>query len=438
MSIPSPSHVPDIADLREEIALLFRAIDPARPPRIGIEMEWIPLRSDSGRPVPLGTGTDGLVSVLRAIAANAAWKERCTEDGMTSFHLPSGGAVSFEPGGQVEYSSPPFTGTLPLLDDLRSTARLLAEAAAHRGITLVECGIDPVNPVERAMLQIETVRYRRMARHFDRLGPAGRRMMRQTAALHVNLDFGPEPFLQWKVANALAPFLVAMFANSARYGGGASGFRNFRAQQWRELDPASHSSVGEDAVEGYLDYVLRAPALLMGGEEDAPRPFAEWVGRVSMDDWRRHLTMLFPEVRPRRYLEIRSCDALPCRWLAAPIVFLAGILCEREALTEVAELLRPPTFHAMEKAGRTGLGDPSLRAFAMDLFDIALAGAARLGDAIVDPAARSEAAEFRHHFTARGRDPAHECDGPRTTTMSSCPDGSDALPAVPVLLRRTC
>jgi glutamate--cysteine ligase len=38
-----------------------------------------------------------------------------------------------------------------------------------------------------------------------------------------------------------------------------------------------------------------------------------------------HLTTLFPEVRPRGYFEVRSCDALPPEWYAAPLAFIAGL-----------------------------------------------------------------------------------------------------------------
>ena len=43
-----------------------------------------------------------------------------------------------------------------------------------------------------------------------------------------------------------------------------------------------------------------------------------------------HLTTLFPEVRLRGFLEIRSVDALPERWRAVPVVLLAAIIVHAE------------------------------------------------------------------------------------------------------------
>jgi glutamate--cysteine ligase len=403
---------PGSDDLREEVRGRFFPREAGAPVRVGVEAEWIPLLSGSGHPAPLhDPAGPSLLSMLHGCSERAGWTERVSDAAVVSFHAPTGGKVSFEPGGQVEYSSPPFAGTAPLLADLHHVAGLLARAAEREGIHLLAVGIDPVNPVERAELLIANDRYRRMARHFDGYGPAGRRMMRQTAAFHVNVDFGPDPRLQWRVANALVPLLIAIFANSARYAGRATGFRSFRAQQWRELMPgvppdAPTREGSADPVKTFYRAALGAPALLLGPEDAAPLPFERWVGSADLDAWRRHLTTLFPEVRPRGYMEIRSCDALPPRWHAAPVVFLLGLLCDPGTLAEAALRLPPAGFEELEAAGRYGLHDPARLALARDLFDLALEGARRLGEDVVDGAAIRSAEEFRDRFTAKGRDPA--------------------------------
>ena len=83
-----------------------------------------------------------------------------------------------------------------------------------------------------------TKRYERMADYLGRRGPAGARMMRQTASFQVALDLDDEPWLRWRVLNAAAPYVVAIFANSPVYAGVETGCASTRAQVWRALDPA--------------------------------------------------------------------------------------------------------------------------------------------------------------------------------------------------------
>src|ERR687890_763464 len=109
-----------------------------------------------------------------------------------------------------------------------STAHLPA-AAAGEGIDLLATGIDPFNSIEQAPLLVTAKRYQLMAEYFATLGPAGARMMRQTASFQINLDFDEEPWFRWRVLNALAPYVTAIFANSPIYGGTPTGYQSTRA-----------------------------------------------------------------------------------------------------------------------------------------------------------------------------------------------------------------
>ena len=69
-------------------------------------------------------------------------------EGDALVHLPCGGAFTFEPGGQIEYSSPPCSTPSELLDLLRRSILPLRAASEDEGITLLTTGIDPANPIE--------------------------------------------------------------------------------------------------------------------------------------------------------------------------------------------------------------------------------------------------------------------------------------------------
>lgn len=382
------------------------ALPARRPLRVGVELEVIPVHAATRAPVPpCLPDADPTRPWLDGLARERGWEPQVTPDGAPAYRLKGGGSVSYEPGGQIEYSSPPFASVDRLLADVEEVVGLLVGEGARHDVRLLARGVDPWNPPESAPLRLDGERYARMAAHLGRRGPAGHCMMCQTAAVHVNVDPG-EP-RAWRVANAMAPVLVATFANSRLYHGAATGFRSWRAEQWRRLDPARTGVIAPSArpVATYLEFALDAPAFLQGEPGREARPFREWLGTASLPDFERHLTTLFPEVRPRGYLELRGFDALPVRWLAAAVVLAVGVLQDATALAEAEALLPPTTGEALATAGRLGLSEPVVARTARDLFAVALEGARRLGGTVVGAAAFEAAERYFLEFTARGRDP---------------------------------
>ncbi len=383
------------------------------PRRLGAEVELIPVESATGR--RCGIDAEGITSTLpflRRFGGRQGWRESSNPKGTPCFSLPSGGTLTFEPGGQLEYSSPPCRSASTLLALLRSVVLPLRAAASGEGIDLLAVGIDPLNPAERAPLLLRAKRYQRMAEYLARLGPAGAQMMRQTAAFQVNVDFDDEPWLRWRVLNAATPYVVAIFANSPIYAGEPTGQQSERAQVWRRVDPMRTGlPYDQDApVRAYLDFALAAPAILFPTLDGEHRPFSEWLALTNptIEEWRDHLSTLFPEVRPRGHLELRSADAIAPEWYAAPLALTAGMLYDSRALRAAADLLGPPDLGLLERAGRDGLHDPQIAGIAADLFQLALSGCAGLGPGYFHPADLEQARAFFDRYTRCGRAPADD------------------------------
>jgi glutamate--cysteine ligase len=374
------------------------------------------LRADNRRPCAItGPGLNSL-DFLRHYGGALGWRHEMSPKGTPRFRLPGQGTISYEPGGQLEFSTRPHATVSRALADLRRVIPALIAAAETHGITLLQLGMDPYNAVENVPLQLTAERYTRMARYFDTIGPAGARMMRQTAALHVNLDFGGENMLRWRVLNAAAPYLTAMFANSSRYAGQPTGRRSNRALAWRELDLTRTGilTAGPVAEDEYLNFALEAPAMLLSAETPAGTSFIQhWAtGDVTLDQWHDHLSTMFPDIRPRGYLEVRCIDALPVRWYAAPLVLLAGLLYDHESLLAADDLLGSPDSSLLIPAATVGLGDARLESRARELFSIGLGGAESLGEEFVAEEDRQAATEFFHQFTNQGRSPADFTSSP--------------------------
>jgi Gamma-glutamylcysteine synthetase len=353
---------------------------------VGAELELIPFERISHRPIGI---SEALLRSVRNAAREGMWIEAAAESGAPSWNLPDGGRISFEPGGQIEISSAPTASCSALIDALRTTSRALTSAAKAEDIELISTGVDPYNDISAIPLQLHSPRYEEMTRYFDARGESGVRMMRQTAALQINVEHGPRPFERWKLLNALAPYIVALFASSERYAGHSTGHASYRAHLWRTLD-VTRTGLAYDELDppgAYLDFALTAGVIRKA------RPAFE-----SLDDWHFHLSTLFPEVRPKEYFEIRSADAIAPDGVAAPLVFTVGLVYDPDAEAEALKLLGSPDETLLEVAGREGLGNQYIRNRVTELVRIALAGAGRLGTTYISVAHRTEAA---HWFVRR-------------------------------------
>ena len=377
--------------------------------RIGAEVEVLLVDATTRAPAPL----ERSLEVVRRVAARHSWTEsRSLKAAMSEFRTPHAGRITFEPGGQLEYSAPPSLALSELARDLHTTIADLSAALADDGIATASLGIDPLTPVEQTTLQLHAERYRRMDRHFNTIGKFGARMMRQTASMQICLDVGDDPYARFALLEALSPYVIAIFANSPIYGGKATGHMSYRAHAWRTLDPSRTGLILEEAdpAVAYTHFALGARTILTGSEHEAARPFGEQLaaGRCRVGDWTTHLTTLFPEVRPRSYFELRSCDALAPEWFVAPLAFIAGLVYHTPSAREALDVLGAPDPGLLAVAGRCGLADPKLASRARDLWRLAREGCVALGDAFIAGHDIEQVDEYVRRYTARGRSPAHD------------------------------
>ncbi|RFU39136.1 ergothioneine biosynthesis glutamate--cysteine ligase EgtA, partial [Actinomadura logoneensis] len=305
---------------------------------VGAETEWFVTDPDApGAPVPAAT--------VRAAVEGAG-------------PPPGGSTVTYEPGGQLELSSAPFTGLAPLHAALAADIAHVRDALAPLGLALAGHGVDPHRPPG---FQSEHPRYACMrdyyvARGYPEVGP---QMMCSTASVQVNLDIGADEAdaaRRWRLVHALGPVLVAAFANSPWRAGRRTGWASTRQAIWAELDPCRTAAVLRDAAESPADawarYALDARVMLVRAPDgrwisDPGMTFAEWLrgggpglredasglrdGGPTLADLEYHLSTLFPPVRPRGWLELRMIDALPEPYWAVPVAVATALLDDPRA-----------------------------------------------------------------------------------------------------------
>ncbi|QLQ36120.1 ergothioneine biosynthesis glutamate--cysteine ligase EgtA [Micromonospora robiginosa] len=349
------------------------------PPRLtGVELEWtLHDAADPTRPVDRE----------RLREALGRHSPVTLDPTSPADELRHGGAVTVEPGGQVEISAPPrpSVGALVLateadVDELRT----LLDAA---GLALGGTGMDPWRAPRPV---VDTPRYRAMRRVFDRRGPAGRAMMYSTAGLQVCLDAGEPDRLahRWAAAHAVGPPLLAAFATADRHAGRPTGWASARMAAWLAIDPArtrpvwSPAGADHDPVTAWTGYALAAPLLCVRGDGPDWTPpegvtFADWLAGAlprppTSDDLDYHVSTLFPPVRPRGYLELRYLDAQPGGEWTVPVAVLAALFADPSTTRDALDAAAPVAdrWHA---AARRGLAERPLATAAAALFDLALA-----------------------------------------------------------------
>ncbi|MDB4891263.1 MAG: glutamate--cysteine ligase [Gemmatimonadetes bacterium] len=359
---------------------------PAHPSlTFGAELELLAFDAHTKAIAPIFPAADTgcTIDFVREVAQRLSWHETLSDKGVPRFSSEAGGSLTFEPGGQIEYASAVHRSIDGVLRELCGIESQLREHAQSHGISLMAVGVDPFNAATDAPLQLTADRYAKMAEYFAAIGPDGARMMRQTASLQINIG-GINPIERWAVANGVAPWMVALFANSSRYAGVDTGFASFRAETWRGVDPGRTGVFrGRDALAEYTAFVLDARAFLV---DDAPCFVDLEAELVTETALATHLTTLFPEVRPRGYLELRSLDAVDDAGRRAAMALVIGIVGDATAAAEAFELVGEADESLLRRAGRCGMSDETLSSKAGDLVEIARAGCRRLGASIVSEA----------------------------------------------------
>jgi glutamate--cysteine ligase len=269
------------------------------------------------------------------------------------------------------------------------------------GIAFLGLGIQPLTPVD----DIEWVpkrRYAIMGPYMKRVGTLGQRMMKQTATVQANFDFGDEhdAMRKLRVAMGLVPLISAMFANSSVSEGRVNGYMTLRGHVWTDTDAARSGMLPfvfgrEVGFEDYAEYALDVPMYFIIRDGDyvdmTDRTFRQYFDhgygteRATLDDWALHLTTLFPEVRLKRYLEVRSADSQPPETMLALPALMKGILYESDCLDGAWDLVRRWSWEERLEvyAGSHRLGlharvrGIALAELARELLDIASAGLGR-------------------------------------------------------------
>jgi glutamate--cysteine ligase len=356
-------------ETRDELVAWFAAGE--KPPeqfRVGTEHEKFAFTLSGHAPVPY-EGTHGIRALLEGMQLLLGWEPIMEGPNIIGLYdVTGGGAITLEPGGQFELSGAPVATVHRTCSELMAHLAQVREIAAPLGIGFLGLGMTPV--WKRSDVPVMPKgRYRIMTNYMPKVGQLGLDMMYRTCTVQANLDFSSEADMvkKLRVSLALQPVATALFANSPFTEGKPNGFLSFRSEIWRDTD-ADRSGMLPWAFEpgmGYerwTEYALDVPMYFVKRGhryiDVAGRSFRDFMAgkldelpgeRASVADWANHLSTIFPEVRLKRYLEVRGADAVSWRRLPSLTAFWVGLLYDNDCLDAAWDIVKDWTAEERQK-----------------------------------------------------------------------------------------
>lgn len=391
-----------ISSVRELTDYLAAGCKPKERFRIGTEHEKFAFFKEDNSPVPY-FGDASISALLKGMQDKLGWEPIIDAGNIIGLAEPSGmGAISLEPGGQFELSGAPLENLHQTCHESNQHLATLREIAEPLGIRFLGMGGSPKWTFDETP-RMPKSRYEIMSRYMPKVGTKGLDMMYRTCTIQVNLDFSSEEDMRrkMKVSMKLQPLSTALFASSPFTDGKPNGLLSWRGDIWRDTDNQRAGllpfAMSDDfRFEQYVEWALDVPMYFVvrdGRYHDCTHitfrqcmngalkgELDDW--QANMGDWTNHLSTLFPDVRLKRFLEMRGADGGPWRRICALPAFWVGLLYDDAALDAAEKLTEAWTFedvNALRDAVPAGGLNTSIRGINLvdlsrEVLDISRAG----------------------------------------------------------------
>ena len=356
MSAPPSSRGTPITSKRQLVEYIESGNKPRDQWRIGTEHEKFVFDLKTLRSIPY-EGQNGIGAILHGLL-RFGWQP-VEENGNIIALTMDGCSITLEPGGQFELSGAPLETIHQTCSEVGKHLAQVKEIGGELGIGMLGMGFQP--KWSRADIPwMPKGRYKIMGDYMPKKGKLGLDMMLRTCTVQTNLDYSSEADMvkKLRVSMALQPVATALFADSPFTEGKPNGFLSYRSHIWTDTDPdrcGTLTWVFEDGMgfERWVDYMLDVPMYFVyrdGKYLDASGlSFRDFMnGKLPIlpgeipttSDWADHMTTAFPEVRLKKFLEMRGADGGPWERLCALPSLWVGLLYSDEALDAAWDLVK--------------------------------------------------------------------------------------------------
>ena len=345
-----------ITDKAQLSAYIASGCKPDQNWRIGTEHEKFAFNLNTLKPLTYA-GPNGIRVLLEKLT-EFGWEPVLENGQPIALTKPDHSSITLEPGGQVELSGAPLETIHQTCREVTGHIKQVKDVTDELGAGILGLGYQPKWSLDDVGWMPKG-RYKIMREYMPTRGSLGLHMMLATCTVQVNLDFRSESHMaeMFRAALALQPLATALWANSPFRDGKKNDFLSFRSHIWTDTDPdrcGVMPFVFEDnfGFESYVDYMLDMPMYFVyrDGQYIDASGLSFWdfmAGKLpalpgetpSIKDWEDHLTTAFPEVRLKKFIEMRGADGGPSKNLCALPAFWVGLLYDDQALADVTSMI---------------------------------------------------------------------------------------------------
>lgn len=232
-------------------------------------------------------------------------------------------SVTLEPAAQLEISIAPKRTIKEIENIYLEFQKKTEDFLKSRDFHLVNRGYHPFMKAEELEL-IPKKRYEYMNQYFEKTGTMGKNMMRATASVQVSLDYTDEAdFVEkYRLACILSPIFALITDNSPVFEGKKTEKRMVRTVIWKHTDPVRcgifPQTFNQDfGYRAYAEYLYEHPPILVidgeghaifTGDKKACEIYRD--REMTEKEVEHLLSMYFPDVRLKNYIELRAGDSM--------------------------------------------------------------------------------------------------------------------------------
>ena len=330
--------------------------------KIGTEHEKFGFRKKDLRPLVF----EEIEQILKNLSEKFKWKKIYENGNIVSLERNKA-SITLEPGGQIELSGAPLENLFETCKEVNLHQTELDQVCKEMDVEFMGMGSLP--KWKKSDLRfVPKKRYKIMCEYMPKVGDKGLDMMLRTSTIQANFDFSSESDMvkKFRVGQSLQPLIIALYANSPFIGGKLTRYLSYRSHIWTKTDknrcgllPFIYDK--DFCFERYVEYLLDVPMYFIIRNKKfidlTGITFRDYINRndkkvynfePDLSDWKLHATTVFPEVRLKSFLELRSADGGPWSRVCALPAFWTGIFYDEGVLDDVWEMIKKWKFNEIE------------------------------------------------------------------------------------------
>lgn len=326
---------------------------------LGVEVEHFIVQDDGDKPVYYHAhdGVIGVEDILEHLKATYPEETRNSHGDLLGLANETG-SITLEPASQLEISIAPYTQVKDVEAAYNAFRERLDPYLREHSCHVASCGYHPsAKALDLPLIPKE--RYDFMNAHFARIGAHGERMMRASCSTQVSVDYHSEAdaVRKMRIATAIGPVIAYITDNVPVFEGVPNDTPLERLSLWRDVDNARCGTVPGLFEESfgfasYADWLLRTPPIFitrraaddpggptLRGFSDTPAFEAYEDAPMEKQDLEHLLSMFFPDVRLKKFVEIRQADCLPALEVYGYTALIKGLYYSEDSLAALEEAL---------------------------------------------------------------------------------------------------